>query len=441
MSVHITIKPIDEKQPLMSIEEIARLMNLSYGYSDNNYCLIFNKTAKYTILYDEKKVGRGIEVNYEDNSICLSIPLPTTSHDIDIFYKLVEKICDKMGVYFIQIDEEFVAVTDIGTKAESDKEITMQSLRRIAETVSNQEHRYMILFGALNPVFIGPNEITEMDDSIEGFDKMMDRIQRIDAYYANPRFYKFDDEKIHGFYFLRDNVPTTIPLNPAYPYQKIENLHSYLVELPDENYIPYDVFINNIGYADYYDAEHITVNLSEETISYFVKNHAVDMMTLKPVKGFYWGKIIDAGYSHSNKIKRFNLDIDEICGVNHIAVFIRWANEHDLLSAELIEKCPELDKEYPDYRNIFLKSPAFSGMLRNKHFNETGKAFVNSFYNFNTGDGFPSCVDKVSENYFGTEKYNCEEFHNEAYLFTPYDEDYYKNLTAFIDAEWENFNK
>ena len=441
MSVHITIKPIDEKQPLMSIEEIARLMNLSYGYSDNNYCLIFNKTAKYTILYDEKMVGRGIEVNYEDNSICLSIPLPTTSHDIDIFYKLVKKICDKMGVYFIQIDEEFVAVTDIGTKAENDKEITMQSLRRIAETVSNQEHRYMILFGALNPVFIGPNEINEMDDNIEGFDKMMDRIQRIDAYYANPRFYKFDDEKIHGFYFLRDNVPTTIPLNPEYPYQKIENLHSYLVELPDENYIPYDVFINNIGYADYYDAEHITVNLSEETISYFAKNHAVDMMTLKPVKGFYWGRIIDAGYSHINKIKRFNLDIDEICGVNHIAVFIRWANEHDLLSAELIEKCPELDKEYPDYRNIFLKSPAFSGMLRNKHFNETGKAFVNSFYNFNTGNGFPACVDKVSENYFGTEKYNCEEFHNEAYLFTPYDEDYYKNLTAFIDAEWENFNK
>ena len=441
MSVHITIKPIDEKQPLMSIEEIAKLMNLSYGYSDNNYCLIFNKTAKYTILYDEKKVGRGIEVNYEDNSICLSIPLPTTSHDIDIFYKLVKKICDKMGVYFIQIDEEFVAVTDIGTKAENDKEITMQSLRRIAETVSNQEHRYMILFGALNPVFIGPNEINEMDDSIEGFDKMMDRIQRIDAYYASPRFYKFDDEKIHGFYFLRDNVPTTIPLNPEYPYQKIENLHSYLVELPDENYIPYDVFINNIGYADYYDAEHITVNLSEETISYFVKNHAVDMMTLKPVKGFYWGRIIDAGYSHSNKIKRFNLDIDEICGVNHIAVFIRWANEHDLLSAELIEKCPELDKEYPDYRNIFLKSPAFSGMLRNKHFKETGKAFVNSFYNFNTDNGFPACVDKVSENYFGTEKYNCEEFQNEAYLFTPYDEDYYKNLSAFIDAEWENFNK
>ena len=317
----------------------------------------------------------------------------------------------------------------------------MQSLRRIAETVSNQEHRYMILFGALNPVFIGPNEINEMDDSIEGFDKMMDRIQRIDAYYANPRFYKFDDEKIHGFYFLRDNVPTTIPLNPEYPYQKIENLHSYLVELPDENYIPYDVLINNIGYADYYDAEHITVNLSEETISYFVKNHAVDMMTLKPVKGFYWGRIIDAGYSHSNKIKRFNLNIDEICGVNHIAVFIRWANEHDLLSAELIEKCPELDKECPDYRNIFLKSPAFSGMLRNKHFNETGKAFVNGYYNFNTGKGFPACVDKVSENYFGTEKYNCEEFHNEAYLFTPYDEDYYKNLSAFIDAEWEKFNK
>ena len=441
MSVNITIKPLNEDQPLLSVEEIAKLMNLSYGYSDNNYCLVFNKTNKYTILYDEKKIGRGIEINYEDNSICLSIPLPTTSHDIDIFYQLVKKICEKMGVYFIQLDEDMVAVTDIGLKAEDDKDLTMQSLRRIAEAVSTQEHRYMILFGAINPIFIGPNEIREIGDSLDGFDKMMDRLQRIDAYYARPRFYKFDDEKIHGFYFLRDNVPTTVPLNPEYPFQKIENLHSYLVELPDENYIPYDVFINNIGYADYYDAEHITVTLTEEKISYYAENHAVDMNTLQSVKGFYWGKIIDAGYSHSNKIKRFNLDIDEICGVNHIAVFIRWANEHDLLSAELIEKCPELDKECPDYRNIFLKSPAFSGMLRNKHFNETGKAFVNGYYNFNTGNGFPACVDKVSENYFGTEKYNCEEFHNEAYLFTPYDEDYYKNLSAFIDAEWEKFNK
>ena len=80
-------------------------------------------------------------------------------------------------------------------------------------------------------------------------------------------------------------------------------------------------------------------------------------------------------------------------------------------------------------------------MLRSNHFNETGKAFVNEYYNFNTGKGFPACVDKVSENYFGTEKYNCEEFHNEAYLFTPYDENYYKNLSAFIEAEWEKFNK
>ena len=440
MSVNIEIKPLDENQLLMTVPDIAKLMNLDYGYSDNNYCLVYDKTGQYTILYDENQIGRGFEIWYENNSICLRLPLPTTGHDIDIFYQLVEKICTKMGVYFYQCEGETVAITDIYANVDNDKESSMAAIRHIADTVSSGKHKYMILFGAVNPVFIGESEIKEIGNDIEGFDKFMDRIQKTNAYYLNPRFYNMADGKLRGFYFLRDNTRYIAPLTAEYPYQKIDNLHCYLVQLPDDNYIPYDVFISNIRYAEYYDANHILFSLNENDIEEFVDKYAVDMITSEPVKGFYWGKIIDADYTHSNKIQKFNLPLDKICGLNHIAIFLRWANENKLLSDELLERCPQLSEENPDYRKIMTESYAIRGMLRSKHFNEKGKDFVNKFYRFNAG-GYPSCVDKWAEKFLGTEKYNCEEYHDEAYLFVPYDEYCYKNLSAYIDREWKKYNK
>ena len=79
-------------------------------------------------------------------------------------------------------------------------------------------------------------------------------------------------------------------------------------------------------------------------------------------------------------------------------------------------------------------------MLRLGHFNEKGKAFTEAYYRFNMG-GFPAHIDEYTEEFFGTEKYNCEEFQDEAYLFMEYDESYYENLSAYIDREWEKFNK
>ena len=123
-----------------------------------------------------------------------------------------------------------------------------------------------------------------------------------------------------------------------------------------------------------------------------------------------------------------------------MAVFLRWADENNLLSPAVMEKCAELYVEQPDYRNIIRNHPAFGNMLRTGHFSLKARDFVKYFYQFGKG-GFPSCVDKLAEKYFGTEKYNCEEFKDEAYLFVPYDESYYKNLSAYIDREWKKYNK
>ncbi len=39
----------------------------------------------------------------------------------------------------------------------------------------------------------------------------------------------------------------------------------------------------------------------------------------------------------------------------------------------------------------------------------------------------------------GSEEYNNPKYKDEAYLFIPYDEEYYNGLSRFIDEAFENF--
>ena len=152
--------------------------------------------------------------------------------------------------------------------------------------------------------------------------------------------------------------------------------------------------------------------------------------------------IVDRGYAHSSKIKKKSLNINEIAGYNHLAVYLRWMGEHGLLNEYLLEEYPALlsviKEKQTDLRYVLRLVPVFSSRLTLEHFNEAGKEFTKQFYAFN-GKGYPRCVDKYAEEVLGTEKYNCEEYKDEAYLFVPYDEAYYQGLSKYIDEAWEEF--
>ena len=85
---------------------IASLKKLSYGYMDNDYCLVRGKVGKYSVLYDKKYIGRGFEIWIENNNVFLRLPLPTSDKEIRLFYSLVEKICEYFETETIFYDEE-----------------------------------------------------------------------------------------------------------------------------------------------------------------------------------------------------------------------------------------------------------------------------------------------------------------------------------------------
>lgn len=172
-----------------------------------------------------------------------------------------------------------------------------------------------------------------------------------------------------------------------------------------------------------------------------VCNLVLDFRTIQSMEDIClhmdWGVAYDFSKTHSSKIKEKNLATDELNAVNHMAVFLKWMVDHDLISLELKNLVFEV-VTFENYRQLIEINPAFLGTLRSGHFNPQGQRFASDFYVFN-GGGYPGCVDDVAKTYFGVEKYNSEEFKDEAYLFVPYDEVYIQALNQYIDNAWEIF--
>ncbi len=155
--------------------------------------------------------------------------------------------------------------------------------------------------------------------------------------------------------------------------------------------------------------------------------------------------VLDSAKMHSDKIDEKNLPIDKINGCNHIAIFMRWCIEHDLIAFEFYENCPDVVKGVKNGSRTDIRefiNEYFNGCLEPYQFSYMGACFTDYYYNYDRDDPehfFPADVDDYAEHYFGTERYNSDEFQDEAYMFVPFDEEYYKGMSKYIDRAFGDF--
>lgn len=156
-------------------------------------------------------------------------------------------------------------------------------------------------------------------------------------------------------------------------------------------------------------------------------------------------RTIDFSGKHAKKIADKHLPLDAINGCNHPAIYLRWCIEHDLIAPQFYENCPETVKGVKDGSQTDLRqfiNNYFGGYLKPFQFSYMGACFANYYYNWDADDSehfYPSDVDDYAEHYFGTKRYNSEEFQDEAYLFVPFDEEYYRGLSKYIDRAFADF--
>ena len=193
-----------------------------------------------------------------------------------------------------------------------------------------------------------------------------------------------------------------------------------------------------------YKMEHDADALLEkmEGISFVVdptRRNAITRGTLAEEE--FTGDLDDAAW-HLKSIQEKDLPVDEINAYNHMAIYLRWCMEHDLMSVEFMERYWSRCSVYggPEPRRPARFYPdQLNGQLFGALFNKEGAAFAGYYYGEADSPYFPSDIDNYALEYFGSEQYYSDQFQEEAYLFIPFDENYYQAMANVMEKRFVNW--
>ena len=201
------------------------------------------------------------------------------------------------------------------------------------------------------------------------------------------------------------------------------------------------LYRNEMEYKMEHDADALLKKMAG--ISFVVnptRQNAITRGTLAEEE--FTGDMDDAAW-HLESIQEKGLPVDEINAYNHMAIYLRWCMEHDLMSVEFMERYWEqvqpfmADLSRADLRG-FIRDQ-LKGQLFGALFNKEGAAFAGYYYGEADSPYFPSDIDNYALEYFGSEQYYSDKFQDEAYLFIPFDENYYQAMAKIIEKRFVNW--
>ena len=154
------------------------------------------------------------------------------------------------------------------------------------------------------------------------------------------------------------------------------------------------------------------------------------------------GEMDDASY-HIESIEEKELPIDPINAYNHMAIYLRWCMEHDLMGEDFLKEYSEVAKQVKaDPASVDLREfirDELDGCLFSVLFNQQGRAFAGYYYGEGDSPYYPADIDDYALKYFGPSRYHSNEFQQEAYLFIPFDEKYYQAMAEVIEERFTNW--
>lgn len=166
----------------------------------------------------------------------------------------------------------------------------------------------------------------------------------------------------------------------------------------------------------------------------------------EPVIRADYKNIIDSYEDHARKIEEKELDTLDINAADHIAAFLKWCITHKMINDEFknyfAEEIAAVKSGEFDIRRFLINN--LGGEFTKDILTKEGAEFADHYYNFYSDsetDSYPGDVDKMALKYFGKERYESDEFHDEAYLFVPFDDDYIKNMYKFINKAYKKFKE
>lgn len=275
MAVSISIDFTGKVLP--TIEEIAAIKGLEYGAIDRNYMMHGGEIGDYTILCDEDRVGRGFEVYEEDDQLYLSLALPNTPHDIELFYQLIVEICKENKITKFTRDDEDVLLINALDYISIDIQTTKKILKDFEVKVRSKEQDLILVFGAYHPISIGPKQFDEIQGDPTKFEELLNRLQQKDSYYVCPHLYQTPEGDVFGIYMVGDEGTSIVPTYPYVIGTNNDVVTAWYVAIPPLHMIPYEDFIKHVTKVEDFDENHVVIQLDQKTIEYLAENCAVEL--------------------------------------------------------------------------------------------------------------------------------------------------------------------
>ncbi|WP_418565898.1 DUF4299 family protein [Peptacetobacter sp.] len=277
MSITARIKQKSIFKKKMNIEDIIKLTGLSYGVCDENYRLDRDKISEHTLIYDEKKLARGLELWLEGTDILLSLSLPTAPSEIRLFYDIIKQLCNELNTRKYLREDVEVHINENEEYIKWDEEASVVALEDITNKTSDQYQRIM-LFGVYNPISIGQIELRRINNNLINLEEFLNEIQSQDVYYATPKvFRKKDTDELIGIYYVVADIPCVVPNNPYIILNQIEGIENWYVMVRKGITVGYEDFINNVASKQYYDANHVIVLLKDSEIDVLINKYSVEI--------------------------------------------------------------------------------------------------------------------------------------------------------------------
>lgn len=253
MAIEVVIKNNSKHQ--LSIENLEKVIPDYFILGQQNDSFVFKELKKdeayenmYLVLYNNNKIGRGLEVAVADerNEIFINLPMPCTRQDIIDFYDVISYLChDLQTTTFIQDDNqlEVAGIADIKNSISNWNDEIIQQYYFDENFKKEQGIDDMQTLLALFPIVIEKQFLEKLKyDTIDTKQKALadyfDEKQKMDVFYPSPLVIKKNDKYI-GIYTLGENISTVLPKKPRTPLRlEIKDdlkVNTWLVTVLDSN--------------------------------------------------------------------------------------------------------------------------------------------------------------------------------------------------------------
>lgn len=159
----------------------------------------------------------------------------------------------------------------------------------------------------------------------------------------------------------------------------------------------------------------------------FLNEHCTNYQDITVYDYYMW---------HYERVLKKELNVGRLATLNHMAYFLRFAIEKNLMSDyfkrfySFIDRYLKITNNILDLREILLYS--MGGRVDSLIFNEAGNRLASALFNDGSKKrGRVKFVDICAQRYLGKD-YEKEELKGEGYLFTPYSEEYYHMMKEVV---------